>query len=264
VNGSEVLSLTLNRSRQAGAFGQAEVDLLRALVPHMRRSMNLFRQLRRVHDLGQVLVESLDFLPVGVVLAGLSGDVFATNRTARDILAIQDGLCLSAGGRLSTGQPEQDQRLQQMITAAAQFGARDLGPVGSFEVARSSDKGALGVMVFAAGGQPSALMEPDGCAAIYLSDPHLRIETAEPVLRGLYGLTQAEARLAAQLVRGQTLEQVASQQGVSLNTLRTHLKRVFAKTGTARQADLVSLLLSGVEALRVLDPGRPRPKTQTT
>jgi len=51
---------------------------------------------------------------------------------------------------------------------------------------------------------------------------------------------------------------------VSMNTVRTHLKRVFAKTGTARQADLVSLLLSGVEALRVLDPGRPRLESGAT
>lgn len=260
VSGQVVLSLTLNRTRQAGPYGQADIDLLRWLLPHMRRSMQLFSQLRQVSDLGQVLVDSLDFLPVGVVLAGTEGDVFATNRTAREILADQDGLKLTRGGRLLADRPETDGRLQEMIAKASGVGLADRGPVGTLAVTRSEGKQDLGLMVFAAGGTASGMVQPEGCAAIYLSDPAQRIETAEPVLQGLYGLTRAEARLAAELVRGHTLEQAASDKGVSLNTVRTHLKRVFAKTGTTRQADLVSLLLSGVEALRVLDHTSPPPR----
>jgi DNA-binding CsgD family transcriptional regulator len=257
VSDEVVLSLTLNRSKQAGPFGPAEIDLLRQLIPHMRRSMQLFRQLRQVSDLGQVLVESLDFLPVGVVLAGRQGDVFASNRTAREILAMTADLEMTGGGRLVARPPEQNERLMELIARAIQAEGDDSGPVGTLEISRPDGLEPLGMMIFSAGGSPSARPAPDGYAAIYLSDPSLRIETAEPVLQGLYGLTRAEARLAAQLVRGQTLEQAAADQGVSLNTVRTHLKRIFVKTDTARQADLVSLLLSGVEALRVLDPGRP-------
>lgn len=257
VSGQVVLSLTLNRTRQVGPYGQADIDLLRRLVPHMRRSMQLFRHLRQVGELGQVLVDSLDFLPVGVVLAGTEGDVFATNRTAREILADQDGLKLTRGGRLLAERPDTHDHLQAMIARAAGVGLGDKGPVGTLSVTRSEGRQDLGLMVFAAGGTEAGVVQPEGCAAIYLSDPTQRIETAEPVLRGLYGLTRAEARLAADLVRGHTLEQAAAERGVSLNTVRTHLKRVFAKTGTSRQADLVSLLLSGVEALRVLDQPHP-------
>jgi DNA-binding CsgD family transcriptional regulator len=61
----------------------------------------------------------------------------------------------------------------------------------------------------------------------------------------LHGLTPAEARLAAALVRGFSLEEAAAELVISRNTARTHLKRVFAKTGTCRQGELISLLLSG-------------------
>ncbi len=263
VSGQVVLSLTLTRAKQVGPYGQAEIDLLRRLVPHMRRSMQLFRQLRQVSDLGQVLVDTLDFLPVGVVLAGTEGDVFATNRTARELLANQDGLQLTRGGRLLAARPETDGRLQEMIAKAAGVGLADRGPVGTLTVPSSDGSQDLGLMVFSAGGTASGQVQPDGCAAIYLSDPAQRIETAEPVLQGLYGLTRAEARLAADLVRGHTLEQAATERGVSLNTVRTHLKRVFAKTGTTRQADLVSLLLSGVEALRVIEAVPPTRRSRT-
>ena len=67
------------------------------------------------------------------------------------------------------------------------------------------------------------------------------VPTAE-VLQGLFDLTPAEARVA-RAVSGQTaLESIARSLGVSRETVRTQLKAVLAKTGTARQVDLVGLL----------------------
>jgi pimeloyl-ACP methyl ester carboxylesterase/DNA-binding CsgD family transcriptional regulator len=57
-----------------------------------------------------------------------------------------------------------------------------------------------------------------------------------------FGLTQAEARLAQQLLLGLSTEEAATQLGVTMNTLRTHLKQVFAKCGVKRQAELIRFL----------------------
>jgi DNA-binding CsgD family transcriptional regulator len=62
------------------------------------------------------------------------------------------------------------------------------------------------------------------------------------LLQALFDLTPAEARLASQLTVGSSVDQIALSNGLSLNTIRTHLKSVFAKTGVQRQAELVSLL----------------------
>jgi DNA-binding NarL/FixJ family response regulator len=59
-----------------------------------------------------------------------------------------------------------------------------------------------------------------------------------------YGLTAAEARLASMLMGGLALAQIASRLGVSRNTLRSQLHHIFRKTGTRRQAELVSRLLA--------------------
>jgi DNA-binding CsgD family transcriptional regulator len=81
--------------------------------------------------------------------------------------------------------------------------------------------------------------------AIFVSDPEQRVETAEEMLCRLYALTPTEARLAAILMQGKSLEDAGSELEVSTNTARTHLKRIFSKTGTTHQGDLISLLLSG-------------------
>ncbi len=82
-------------------------------------------------------------------------------------------------------------------------------------------------------------------AAIYITDPQNPFDLDSSKLRRLYKLTPAEARLAAHLAQGSRLEDAATDLGVSLNTVRTHLKRIFSKTGTDRQAELVRLIISG-------------------
>jgi DNA-binding CsgD family transcriptional regulator len=69
------------------------------------------------------------------------------------------------------------------------------------------------------------------------------------VLQSLFDLTPAEARLARSLTEGEPLETIAMKSGVTRNTLTTHLKRVFAKTGCRRQAELVGLL-GGLRAIK--------------
>ena len=59
-----------------------------------------------------------------------------------------------------------------------------------------------------------------------------------------YGLTPAEARLVSGLVQGKRLREIASEVGVSMNTIRTQLKSVFRKTDTHRQVDLVRMALT--------------------
>jgi DNA-binding CsgD family transcriptional regulator len=66
----------------------------------------------------------------------------------------------------------------------------------------------------------------------------------EDVLRAAFGLTAAEARLAARLARGETMEAAAEALAISRETARSQAKAVYAKTGVSRQAGLVALVLS--------------------
>jgi DNA-binding CsgD family transcriptional regulator len=68
-------------------------------------------------------------------------------------------------------------------------------------------------------------------------------------LQGLFGLTIAEACIASMLAEGKSLADIATRQGIALNTIRVHLKNIFAKTSTARQAQLVALILRSVAGM---------------
>ena len=253
-SGPVVHNLSLMRTSEQGPVSQDEVDLLRKLIPHMRRSMQIYRQLREVSACNRVLGEVIDCLPIGVLLANSDGRVFASNRTAQDLFAREAGLGLSADGQMRLKPAQAERRLLSLIAEAAAVGLSGEGDSASHMIfERGGQRAPLSLMVFPAGGHRTELMSSEACAAIYVSDPDNRINPSESLLRGLYQLTRAEARLASLLVRGLTVEQAAERLKVTRNTIRTHLKRVFSKTHTKRQADLVSLMLSGVEALRVLE-----------
>jgi DNA-binding CsgD family transcriptional regulator/PAS domain-containing protein len=79
-------------------------------------------------------------------------------------------------------------------------------------------------------------------AVVVLVDPDQRTVTPEEDLRALFGLTSAEARLTGALAAGASLEDCADVLEISKETARSQLKRVFSKTETQRQAELVALL----------------------
>lgn len=70
-----------------------------------------------------------------------------------------------------------------------------------------------------------------------------------PSLQGRFGLTAAEAAVAVTLAQGRAVEDLAGRLGVTLNTVRTHIKIIFVKTGINRQAQLVASVLRRVATL---------------
>src|SRR5262245_37838493 len=79
---------------------------------------------------------------------------------------------------------------------------------------------------------------------------------SEPIelLRCHFGLTPAEARLALQLVAGETLRAAAVKLGITYETARTELKNIFNKTGTCRQAELVIVIVTALPRLGSSSP----------
>jgi DNA-binding CsgD family transcriptional regulator len=85
---------------------------------------------------------------------------------------------------------------------------------------------------------------------IFVTDPEA-VRTPETVfLQNQFGLTPAEAVLARELLNGDGIDAAAGRIGISVPTARTHLRRVLAKTGASRQAELVRLVLHSDHRLR--------------
>ena len=85
-------------------------------------------------------------------------------------------------------------------------------------------------------------------AAVFVTDPERVPEIPPQHLSRLFGLTPAEARLAAALAGRRTVQEYAEQTGVTTGTARWTLKRVLEKTGCCRQSELVLLLVTTLAA----------------
>jgi DNA-binding CsgD family transcriptional regulator len=83
-----------------------------------------------------------------------------------------------------------------------------------------------------------------GAALLFAFDPEATPSVTVDLVRRLFALSEAEAELSVALCCGKTLDDVATQRGTSINTIKSQLKSIFLKTGTKRQSELVSLLLA--------------------
>ncbi len=236
--------LTSLRSKPQGPFEEAEIELFHALDPHLRRALEIQKRLAMQDGHG----EALDRIPSGCILLGKNGRVLSVNQTAERILARKDGI-IYAHGRLDANAPESSSRIRELISSAT-------------STLYQPEPGGVAAVLRASGGQPyTVLVAPlsrkpadwggfSPAAVVFITDPDCA-QLTEGSIAQLYRFTPAEARLARALANGEGLGQAAAQLEIGINTAKTHLQRIFAKTQTSRQAELVRLL-AGIAAMTCL------------
>jgi DNA-binding CsgD family transcriptional regulator len=153
------------------------------------------------------------------------------NRAAHVLLREGDGLSLSPRGVVAST-PSATIALRRGIEGAAR------GERGRVQVPR------IGRTPLALLLEPHPQTPSSGAAAVvFATDHESRLLSAEE-LQAHYRFTPTECCVARRLAAGADLECIASSLGISMNTVRGHLKQIFSKTRTHRQAELVCKLLS--------------------
>jgi DNA-binding NarL/FixJ family response regulator len=84
--------------------------------------------------------------------------------------------------------------------------------------------------------------QPFATVAIFIQDPALTPPFPGEAFAKLYGLTSAELRVISAMAPGIMPHQVAEALGIDLQIIRTHLRNIFQKTGTARQGNVLALM----------------------
>jgi DNA-binding CsgD family transcriptional regulator len=173
----------------------------------------------------------LDLLREAVLVLGRDARVLGSNRVADALLSEGDGLALAAGFVVAST-PGATHALRWSIERAAR------GEAASVQVPRCGRTPlTLGVEPYpqAAGASAVAVVFATDAAARGLRDQDL---TAR------HGLTPTECCVAQRLCAGADIESIARELEISRNTVRGHLKHIFGKTHSHRQAELVCKLLS--------------------
>jgi DNA-binding CsgD family transcriptional regulator len=90
---------------------------------------------------------------------------------------------------------------------------------------------------------------PAPLAVVLITDPERQEPASADLMMQIFKLTPKEAALAAKLSEGKSVERAAEESAISYETARTHLRRIFSKTGTSRQAELL-LMMARLPGLR--------------
>lgn len=237
-----VVAMGITRSTRAGEFEAADFTLVRRLAPHVRRAVATYQHLAEVRTSQQVMAEALDRMQRGVFGLDTAGRIAFANRAAQALLAVGDAL-RAEGSLLAANRPDRTAALRRMLGSAA-LG----GPTGVLALPRPDGKLPLLLEIIPIGSSAVPLgLHPAPALLLLVSDLEDDHVPSATSLRELYGLTATEAAVAIHAARGDGLASVARALGIAQNTVRSHLKHVFDKMGTHRQAELARLLarLSG-------------------
>jgi DNA-binding CsgD family transcriptional regulator/PAS domain-containing protein len=249
-SGKRVAWFSVARSDVQSRFTENDLRQMEQLSPHICRALLISDALDLQSIMATRLAETVDHLSTGILLTEESGRIAYMNGSAEAIL--KDGNALkSRDGHLVAVRPQ----VRDALSRALQESTAGRAPAtsGQHAIPLPGEEGSGLIanvlpLQWRDGRNPLAALP--GAAAVIIQDP---AEGAPPPVEAiglLYGLTAAERNVLEHVAASHTPQETADRLGVSVNTIKTHLQKIFAKTSTARQADLVRLVARSTAPLK--------------
>ena len=234
--------LVFYRGPERPAFTPEDERLVGLFIPHLQRAVQIAVQIDGARMLSAVRDRMFEASPYGMAVCSRDGRVLYANARMERILEAQDGLAYREGRITVSRERDQDTFLRALAACSAPP-AIAAPREDAFRIHRPSNKTAYAVRMHRLPAWDRMLgLGVQAVACLQITDPAEGPHDLIEPLRRLYGLTAAECRLVAALVRGDAPKEAAQRFQVSENTIRTQLKSVLAKTGVRRQVDLVLLI----------------------
>jgi DNA-binding CsgD family transcriptional regulator len=241
IKGEVFGAIGVHRDRKGMSFDPDDKQRLRLFLPHLQSALLVSHKIATLEVQQRASLEIMERQDIGIMIVDNDGRVLFANRLAEQELKSGNVLA-SSNGKVSTIETSKRSVLANLIANACHTSGGQISAAGR-TLALNAPEGVLHVL--AAPLPPSA--SPLGMAApaalLVLSRPARREPPSEQALMERFDLTPRQARLLAALVSGQRLKDYVNEADVSLNTAKTHLKELFAKTDTHRQTDLIATVL---------------------
>ena len=234
----EIAVVAVQRTRRQGHVGATEIALMRTLGPHLQQAHDVARRLKSA-EARRSLEDTLDWLSDGVALVRADGTVCHVNAALQAIARRGDGVRVR-GGALEFDNADASMLLANAIGAATTLAGRIRQPAAprDFHISRPGPSHYL-VSVRPLG---RTHHQAEAVAIVFIRDPMERYGATAPLLREMFGFTDAESNLAQAVHAGISLADYARANAVTLNTVYTHLRRIKDKTGSRRMAELIRRL----------------------
>lgn len=214
-------------------FTLQDEALVRHLLPHLHRALRVRWKIAHEQQAGQLREQALDCIGMAILLLNTTGRILFANRKA-ELLIRQGGHPSVLHGRLCSLDIDKNNAIRQALRQA-QAG---LGSTLRFD---NGDTIGLRVLTFS----PISAKSGDNLSTparilVMISEP----EKAAPSDIGLYRLTAAETRVLKLLLQHQGTKAIAETLHISMATLRSQLRALFAKTNTKNQRELIRFCLA--------------------
>lgn len=214
--------------------------LTAAFRPHVERALRISDLLELRTAQAADLTTALEGLATGVMLVDATLAVSGINPAA-EALVRETGTLRVVGDRLRCPHDGQGAELAAAVAACGDAAPDRAGA----SILFSDSAGGLGLLVHVLPLTRARVTRPDApVAAIFLSRPGAATEAPLKAFVKRFDLTPSETRVLLAIMEGKTPRAIAAAQGVRMPTVRTHLHRLFAKTATTGQPDLVRLVAS--------------------
>jgi DNA-binding CsgD family transcriptional regulator/PAS domain-containing protein len=240
---SMLATLGFGRHEREGLVADKDNDVARLLIPHIQRTIAISRLFDVKSAVASSFAAALDAMSAAVLLVDEDLRIIHSNIAAQ--MLPKDNKSISvANGFVKTESTALWNSLQHAVRLASKqesaIGRRGFG----VRLGQQSELPAVVHVLPLKHGDLRSRLIPQAVAAIFVAVSHEPTPLPHEVFVSLYDLTPSEAKLLNIIGQGKSVEYAGMDLGVSKSTIRTHLKHIFAKTGTNRQAELVALTMS--------------------
>jgi len=254
----EYAVISVQRGPRQGHAERREIDLMASLVPHVRQALDVSQRLAALSGRLTAFERALDWLADGALVLARDGAVRYANPAAQDIIRGANGLGLRDGAVTfrSTGAAA---KLRKAMAAIVRLTSLDVTSVADADFLIERGAGMPPLMISLRPLPPAEAASRAAVALMFVHDILTRGRATTAALREAFGLTPAEADMAASLCAGVSPDAHARARKLSRNTIYTHLRRIKEKTGCARLPELIRKLndVPAVTVRRKLDAVQP-------
>ncbi len=234
-----VVPLGVLRRTGHAEFSAPELRLLEGVLPHLRKAMSLGLRMASLRADAELNAEVIGRLATALILVDARCRVVHANPAADRLLTAGNGVRIVRGALATQFHGD----AAALAAAVARVAAEPGGGGETLAVRRGSGRPCLLLVAPVGSAHLVSLVGSEARALVVLNNPDRLPADLPARLIRMFGLSPAEATLAAGLVTGgKRVEDLAEERGVSANTVKTHLKAIYQKTDTSRQAELVRLL----------------------
>ncbi|WP_291850467.1 helix-turn-helix transcriptional regulator [Bradyrhizobium sp.] len=223
--------------------GPEEWAVAELLVPHIRRAVAIGDLLDMKSIAATAFEATLDTLAIAVVLVDAEARIRHANTAAQTMLSA-DAPIMSRDGLLRASTTPATLALATAIArAAANESGIGLAGIG-VPVSGRDGRPAIAHVLPLKSGKLRPDLAPGAVAAVFVTPAQLEALPPVEALVALYELTPTEARVLVEIASGRNRAAAAEALGIADSTVKTHLARVFEKTGTSEQSELAKLVAS--------------------